>query len=324
MTSGQTYPNREVGPITIRRTCNKTSRGLRLCPLSLGLLVFVIEEGSIAAVAERHNLAASAVSKRLSDLEAALGSSLISRTNRGIEPTAAGIVLASLARNVLNDLDEIYVRMQEYSEGIRGQVRLTANRSSIIGYLPAELKSFAIKHPHVAVRLEERISNSVTRSILENEADIGLFWPVEYPIGLEILPYHVDHSVVITPKDHALASKSSVKFVETLDEEFVGLHEEAVMMLHKAAADVQKTLKLRVQVSSFDAMCGMVSAGLGIGLVPHSCIPSELIGSRLHVIKLDEPWARRELLIGTRSYDSLSAAGKLLFDHLAGRGAQRR
>lgn len=299
-------------------------RRLRLNPLSLELFVEIIEAGSIAAVAERSRVAPSGISKRISDLEGVLGTSLIRRTNRGIEGSDAGMVLAGLARNLLNDLDEIYFRMRDYSAGIQGQVRLVANRSSIIGFLPRELKSFTQQHPRVQVRLDERMSAVVVRSLLQNEADVGLFWLPKYPAGLELMPYQNDELAVITPKDHPLAAQKAIKFAEALDIDLIGLHDDAVAQLHEAAAAARKSLRVRMQVSSFDAMCAMVGAGLGIAVLPRSSIASESIGTRLTVLKLDEPWAKRDMQIGTRAYDALSPAGKLLFDHLARRTGRRR
>lgn len=291
----------------------------RISPLSLQLFVSVIEVGAIAAVADQHNLATSAVSKRLSDLEAALGVSLLRRTNRGIAPSPAGLALASLARNVLGDLDAIYARMQEFSAGVRGEVRLTANRSSIIGYLPTELQEFSSVYPNVVVRLEEQVSPQIVQSLLENEADIGLFWPGRQAVPFETAAYHVDQSVIIASPDHPLAGRLSVTFEETLNERFVGLHDEAVTQLHNLAATLRREVLVRIQVSSFDAMCAMVASGLGIGLLPRSCVPVELIDRKLKVVELNETWARRELRIGIRSYESLSAAARQLFDHLARR-----
>ena len=62
---------------------------LRLHPTSLKLFVCVVEEGTIAAVADREHIAAAAVSKRLSEIESALRTPLLIRTNKGVEPTAA-------------------------------------------------------------------------------------------------------------------------------------------------------------------------------------------------------------------------------------------
>ena len=296
---------------------------VRIDPISLQFLVGVIEEGTIAAVAERNHIAASAVSKRLSDLEMLLGTSLIRRTNRGIEATAAGNVLLSLARGVLKDLDEIFFQMREYSTGIRGQVRLLANLSSISGFLPSELKSFLDTHPQVHVQLEERMSQVVVRSIRENEADIGLFFRGDCAPDLEYRTYHDDVLVVVTPKGHPLESRPHVSFENTLEYDYIGLHEEAVLQLFREAENVRKPLRLRIQVSSCDALCAMVSSGLGIGVLPLNSVRPYVAGQKVSIVTLNEPWAERKMMICMRSYSSLSAAGKSLVDHLT-QGENRR
>ncbi|MCA1538310.1 LysR family transcriptional regulator, partial [Bradyrhizobium sp. NBAIM03] len=80
---------------------------MKLDPQSLRLFISVLEEGTIAAASQREHIAAAAVSRRLSELESLLGSQLLIRSNKGIEPTEAGTALMYMARGVLNDLSGI-------------------------------------------------------------------------------------------------------------------------------------------------------------------------------------------------------------------------
>lgn len=95
---------------------------MKLDPQSLRLFISVLEEGTIAAASQREHIAAAAVSRRLSELESLLGSQLLIRSNKGIEPTEAGTALMYMARGVLNDLSGIVSEMREYSHGKRGDV----------------------------------------------------------------------------------------------------------------------------------------------------------------------------------------------------------
>jgi len=291
---------------------------MKLDPLSLKLFVSVIEEGTIAAAAEREHIVASAVSKRLSELEIALDTQLLQRSNKGIQPTEAGLALLSLARGLLHDLDDVYLQMREYSSGTRGYVRVHANISTITQFLPEQLNRFVAKYPLIQVHLEEKISTVITRSVAESVADIGIFTLGTHAQNLEIFPYGSDELVLITPKDHPLAKKKSVKFSDTLDFDYVGLHAGGSMNLQlvNVASHFGKALKLRMQVTSFDAQCLMVEAGLGIGVLPRNSAKTFLKALDINVVKLDEPWAKRELAICVRSYDSLSVAARFLVDHL--------
>ena len=287
-------------------------------PLSLKLFVSIAEEGTIAAAAEREHIAASAVSKRISELEDVFHTQLLRRTNKGVVPTEAGITLLRLARGVLHDLNNITLQIREYASGVRGHVRLSANISSINQFLPAEIKSFMNIHPQVHVHLEANNSEVIVNAVAENAADVGIITMGAYRHDLEYFPYHSDQLIVITPKEHPLANMRSISFRETLDYDFVGLPVGSALhnQLLRAAHELDKTPKLRIQVNSFDALCLMVEAGLGIGIVPKGAAKPYFKGLRIRSITLDEPWANRELKICTRSLEALPAAARLLVEHL--------
>ena len=292
--------------------------GIRIDPTSLALFVAVVEEGTIAAAARREHIAAAAVSTRISELEEALGARLLSRTNKGVFPTAAGHALLGLSRGVLHSLDELALEIGEYSTGLRGHVRVFANISAIAQWLPNEIHSFLAAHPAVRILLEETISASITRAVADNAADVGIFTPGPYGGDLETFPYHHDRLVLIVPRRHPLARRRSVAFADTLAYDFVGLHTGSAinLQLFKAASERDGTLRLRIQVTSYDALCRMVGAGLGIGILP-AAVAGPFEGALgLKVMRLDEPWARRELRIGVRSFATLPVAAQRFVEHL--------
>lgn len=287
-------------------------------PLSLKLFVAIVEEGTIAAAAEREHIAASAMSKRISALEDHFQTPLLRRTNKGVVPTDAGITLLQLARGVLHDLNDLHLQLSEYSSGVRGHVRLCANISSINQFLPAEIRSFMELHPHVQVHLEENVSEAIMKAVAESAAEVGIVTIGSYRHDLEYFPYHSDQLTVITSKEHPLARRRSVSFRDTLDFDFVGLPVGSALhnQILRAANELDRTLKLRIQVKSFDALCLMVEAGLGIGIVPKGAAKPYIKGLRISSRTLDEPWAKRELKICVRSFESLPAAARLLVEHL--------
>lgn len=292
---------------------------MRLDPVSLRLFVAVMDTGTIAAAAEREHIAPSAVSKRLSDLEDALGTTLVARSNRGIEPTAAGQELLLLARSVLNDLDNIHAQMRDYAVGARGLVRVHANISSITQFLPQALRSFGVRHPGVQVQLQERISTAVVQGVAANAADVGVYVRGDTdPEGLTTLAYRRDELVVVLPPGHALAGRQEVGIAEALDHDWVGLHTGSHINqeLLKAAQAHGRALRCRVQVTSFDALAAMVESGLGIALMPRGVARRYLRRDGLRAVELDAPWAWREFRIVVRSMDGLSPAARLFVEHL--------
>lgn len=291
---------------------------MRLDPTSLKLFVAIAETGTIAAAAQREHVAAAAVSRRISELEAALKTQLLERSNKGVTPTAAGHALLNLARSVLHGLDDIVAQMREYSAGVRGQVRIAANLSAITQFLPNDIKTFLLAHPYVQIHLEERISTLVTKAVAENQADIGIFAYMPHGQQVETYPYHEDRLVLITPREHVLARRKRVRFAETLAHDCVGLHTGSAINLQlvRAATELDRTMRMRIQVTSYEALCLMVETGLGIGFLPETVARRYLGSLAIALVRLDEDWARRELKLCVRAEAALPVAARALLDHL--------
>lgn len=291
---------------------------MKLDPVSLRLFVAVMEESTIAAAAAREHIAASAVSRRLADLEDALRVPLFTRSNKGTEPTAAAYALLNLARGVLNDLDGIASQMRDYGAGVRGHVRVVANISAITQFLPAQLQSFMALHPQVDVRLQEQISTAIAQSVAENAADVGILNQGQYGERVVQLPYRTDELVLVVPTSHPLARRKSARLADALPYDFVGAHPGSAInnQLTRAASEAGLPLRLRMQVTSYDALCLMVAAGLGVGVMPRGSAALYKGSQPIRVVTLNEPWAHRQLVLCVRSEESLSSVARLLVDHL--------
>ena len=239
---------------------------------SLQLFVAVCELGSIGRAAEREYIAASAVSKRLSDLEAAVDTALLYRHSRGVTLTPAGESLLHHARNVLYGLERMQGELSEYADGVRGHVRVHANISAIVQFLPEDLGSFAKEHSQIKIDLQEHLSADVLQAVHEGTADIGICHMGQTnPNGLQTRPYRADRLVLVAPEDHPLTEREAVAFEEVLDWDVVGLHggSSISLAMRGAAARSGSALRQRIQVTSLDAMCRMIDNGLGVGLIPH-------------------------------------------------------
>jgi DNA-binding transcriptional LysR family regulator len=75
-------------------------------------------------------------------------------------------------------------------------------------------------------------------------------------------------------------------------------------------------LKLRIRVRSFDAMCQMVAAGMGVAVLPSLAVHALVRSLNLRQVALTDAWAERQLLIGLRDPDAVPRHLRLLVDHL--------
>lgn len=291
---------------------------MRLDPTSLRLFVAVMEEQAIARAAAREHIATSAASRRLAELEAQLQVRLLERSNRGIMPTPAAYTLLDLARSVLGEMDNITHHMREYGSGMRGHVRMVANISAITQFLPAQLQSFMSLHPEVQVSLQEKISSEIALAVAQNTADFGILNAGTYGGDLTYVPYQQDELILIAPQGHPLTTQAQVPMHQALQYDFVGAHTGSAIngLLHRSAALLDMPLKLRIQVTSYDALCLMVAAGLGVGVMPRQSAALYRGSLPITPITLAEPWAQRQLMLCMRSYSALPPAARALVDHL--------
>ena len=286
---------------------------------SLQLFVAVCELGSIGKAAEREFIAASAVSKRLSDLEATLGTPLLYRHTRGVDLTPAGESLLHHARSVLFSLDKMQGELSEYADGVRGHVRVHASISAIVQFLPEDLGAFIRQHAEVKIDLEEHLSTEVVRAVQEGAADLGVCNTANGVGELQTLPYRHDKLVLIVPRGHALCAHSAIKFEAALDYDQVGLHSTSSIYLamRQAAAAVGRTIRLRIHVTGLDAMCRMIDNGLGVGVMPRRAFELMHGVGKLESIALTDAWATRQIELVARDFSTLPVTAQLLVQHLA-------
>ena len=297
----------------------------RLDLTTLQLFVVVCERGSIGKAAETEFMAPSAVSKRLSDLEATVGTTLLMRHARGVTPTPAGQSLLHHARSVLFSLDKMQGELSEYAHGVRGHVRVHANISAIVQFLPEDLGAFIRTHDAIKIDLEEHLSSEVLRAVQEGAADLGIcnVTGAVQPHGLQTLPYRQDQLVLIVPTRHPLAERAALAFADSLDSDHVGLHANSSIYraMHTAATATGRNIRLRIRVTGLDAMCRMIHNGLGVGLMPLRAFELMRGVGELKAVHLTDDWATRRIDLVARDFSSLPVSARLLVDHLSTQGA---
>lgn len=286
--------------------------------VTLRLFCAVAQSGSITKGAEACHLALSAASRRLSDFEAATGTNLLERSSQGVVLTPAGRVAMQHAIRLFQGFEHFGSELKDYSRGVKGHVRLWANMSALIEFLPSALAEFLKSHPDIHIEVEEQLSGDIVDALVDGIADIGIFAAGTPTHGLVTSSFRSDELVLICARDHALARQRRVTFRQCLPYEFVGLNRGSSLLelISRAAAEAGEILRLRVQVRSFEAMCHMIAAGLGVGVAPLGACRSQINVLNLRAIKLSDSWARRELLIASRPRDQLSPAARLLLGQL--------
>ncbi|TFZ04309.1 LysR family transcriptional regulator [Ramlibacter rhizophilus] len=293
----------------------------RLDLVSLSLFNLVARTGSISRGAELAHLALGAASKRISDLEAAVGAPLLERHSRGVKLTPAGEALHRHAQKILNDVDQLAADLSDHARGVTGVVRLWANTSAVTQFLPADLAAFAALQPGIRIELNEADSREIVLAVLDGRAELGIFAERTPALGLQTLVYREDRLVLVVPPGHALAARRRVSFADAAGYEFVSLSQgtSLAQRLSLEARQAGQALRIRIHVRSFDAMCQMVAAGLGIAVLPAAAVQPLVKALGLRKLELAEPWVNRQLILGARDLGALPRPARSLLDHLESR-----
>ena len=287
--------------------------------VSIRLAVDCAQTGSLTAAARGAHLALGAASRRIRELEDALGDALFERHARGLQPTAAGRVFVKHGLTLLQTMEQLGAELADLRRGTARHIHLCASSAAISQFLPPLLARYGQLHPQVQIDVEEQVSGAVASALREGRTDVAVF--VEGPAtgGLDTRLFRHDELVLVLPAGHRLAgTRTPLAFVDALDEEWISLTAGAAMLQQQqqAALAAHRPFKLRMQVRSFDAVCHMVASSLGIAILPRAaCLPI-VKAMKISWRPLADPWAQRRLLVAC-AQGQLDAGILALLDFLA-------
>ncbi len=283
---------------------------------SIALFLRAVKLHSLSRAAAESHMSVSAASRRLSLLEHHFQVSLLDRSPNGVVPTAAGEALAQHAAQVLKAVDVMQTDLSDYAHGAIGRVRLQANTSAMSQDLPSHLADWARLHPKIKLEIREVRSRAIIQAVREGLCDVGVVTALAPSDDLRFETYCTDRLCLIVPQHHPLRARH-VQFADLIGYDFVGLDNSSAISqtLGDAAAAAGAPLRLRVQVQSFEAVCRLIAAGQGIGVLPAGAVKAFHKDAALRFIDLDDDWADRQMYVCVRS-GQIPAPSARLVDHL--------
>ena len=282
------------------------------------LFVNIAEANSLTRGAERSHMSLPAASIRIKNLEEGLGVKLLYRTSQGVTLTPPGQAFMHHARLVLQQLSDLRADLSEYVKGTRGHVRIFANTSAMAELLPALLPKFLASHPDVNVDLKERLSHDIVRAVSDGKVDVGIVAGNVRTDGLETLALSEDRLVLVTAESHVLANRGRIEFSEALTHDFVGMIEASAIhaFLAQAANELNRPIKIRIQVGNFETACRMIESNVGIGVVPFSSASRHAKTMNIRMVELTDEWAVRKMQVCVRNLQALPAFARELVELL--------
>jgi len=283
--------------------------------IDLKLFVRIAECGNLTHGAEKAFLSPPAASARIKSLEQETGQQLFLRSNKGVTLTDAGEVFLRQARLVLRQVDFL---SEEMINPDSGHIRISANTTALTEFLPEVLARFLTDWPGVTVDLQERLTRDIIRSVSEGTSDLGIISGDTKTESLDVIPFSTDRLVLATSVGHPLSKSKGLMFADTFEYEHVSLHEGSTLLdfLRRQFRRNGYENHLRLQVRSFEAMCRLIEAGVGIGVVPESAAKRHKKTMDIVLLNLCDDWAIRTRSVLVRDRETLPRTALTLIDML--------
>jgi DNA-binding transcriptional LysR family regulator len=282
----------------------------------LRTLTEVAALGSFSAAARSLHLTQPAISLQIRDLENRFGLALLHRVGKRATATAAGRELIDHARHLLEAEDRARAAMRRHKEGRLGRVHIGTGATTLIYLLPPILRRLRAAYPDIDITVTTGTTPAITDGMLNGRIDVGL---VTLPVderAFHIQPLRKDALVAIFPagtrnvpgKITPAAIANSTLILEDARANHSRLVRE---WLHAKAHEVRPIMEL----DSIEAIKTVVTAGLGISIVPSQAVVTAQ-AKRDFVIRPLHPPLQPTLALIHRRDRPLDEAAKLAMKEL--------
>jgi DNA-binding transcriptional LysR family regulator len=233
------------------------------------------EAGNFQRAADRLNIAQSALSRRIQDLETELGTPLFERQARGVRLTAAGQAFLTDVRKIMDDIDEAAHHAQRVVLGQEGELNIgfveVVPRFSV---LTDAFQAFRAAYPRVQLQLRPMITDFQVERMRAGEINAGLLFHTDLTSEFERRELLRDRFMLALPRAHPLADRTDLRLEDLKDEDFIWSSRRLSRSLfdRMIAASRARGLSPRIgaEVFSSDTTFNLIAIGMGIGFVPAS------------------------------------------------------
>ncbi|TFW09978.1 LysR family transcriptional regulator [Oxalobacteraceae bacterium OM1] len=244
----------------------------------LRYFIAVAEENHFGRAAVRLHMTQPPLSQTIQALEAALGAPLFDRTRRRVELTAAGRALLPEARRILQQAAELPDLARRAQSGEAGTLSLSFVSTADYSVLPSLLREFRERYPQVRIDLREATTDVQLDDLMQGRIDAGLLIPPLQDKEKADLEYTtvLSEPLVLAAPDSlaAVAGKTATALKAVADQPLVIFPRRIAPAFHDAILgcfrDAGLTPRIGQEAIQMQTIVSLVSAGLGVALVPQS------------------------------------------------------
>ena len=260
----------------------------------------VVERRSFSQAAEQLGVTQPAVSLQIRSLEKRLGTQLLDRSGRRVEPTEAGNRLYRSAQRLLAMEEQLLADLGDEAEGeLAGRLEIGASTGPGGTVLPVALAEFQQLHPGVHVALAVSDTQHVVEQVARREVELGVVGASRRHRGVVFEPFFRDEVVLAVPRGHRFADKT-VTLEELKGEPVVLMQEGAgvrqVIEEELRAAGVRlRDLDVRLELGLQESARSAVVAGYGVTFISRSAIEADIAAGTVATARVEGLEPSREI-----------------------------
>ncbi|AUJ25614.1 MULTISPECIES: LysR family transcriptional regulator [Virgibacillus] len=264
------------------------------------------------------HVAQSSVSRQIANLESELGADLFIRENRKIKLTPIGKIFFERMKQAMNVIDHASREVEEYVDPKKGTIRVAYPISLAAYMLPTVIHAFRTEYPEAKFNLKQALYPELMHGLTDGDFNLALLGPLPKENNkFQRKALFTERIVALLPLHHPLADRSSIRLRELKDDPFIVLPEGFVLrnLVEEACYTKGFAPIIGFEGDDTDALKGLVSAGLGIALMPEVTLIDNTPRSTV-AIPLAENDITRTVGVITPSHRQLLPTEAIFYDFL--------
>ncbi len=289
--------------------------------LLLRSLLAVAEHGAITEAAAALGVSQSALSRRVDQLEEALGAQLLERAGRGVALTSAGQLALEEGKLLVQRYDRLRARIHEHLRLDAGVVRVGGGATAVGFLLPGAIAAFRKQHPGVVFQVKEAGSREIESAVGSEELELGIVTLPTRTRDVEQRLLTRDRIVLVAAKDHPLARKERIDARALSGQSLVGFEAGSAVrwLIDAALREAQVEVNVVMELRSVAAILQMVETTGSLAFVSELSVVSGPSRRGRSVVPLVVRGLeiQRELALISKRGRSLSPAARAFSEQLA-------
>lgn len=308
-------PFRFRGSILLAYNCMAMQLDLRL----LEIFCAVYEARSFSRAAEKLFISQPTVSEHIKNLEETLKVQLFDRLPRTIAPTQAARILYRHGEIILTQRQAALQEMMAFLDRLEGPLKVSASTIPGEYLLPHLLVDFHSQFPRVDVDLSISDSQKVCHQVASGEADLGFVGARLDVLGVKYHPFASDQLVLVVPNNRQWQEVQQISMEDLLQEPFLARESGSGtrLSLERQLGFKLDRFNIRTILGSTNAIKEGLKAGLGVSVLSHLAVQTELAGGLLKTVQIEgSDSLRRDFFVVTHTRRTLSPIAESFLEFL--------